>query len=1434
MKPPIEKLVGTTLGKCKVLAFCGQGQVGAVFHGHHQALEREVAIKLIFSEESREYFLHHSRQIVALEHENIVSIYDISFDEKWQIHYLVEQWIDGQTLERILRQQASFPLIEALTITGNIARILAYAHRHGVCHGNLTPANVFCCELQVKLKDFGLVPVQTVAATTTIGPLDYLAPEQLRGELPGPASDIYMLGLLFYRLITGEMPAPENRTTTGKFPLHVPDEIAECIVKMLAEDPEQRFSDAGQFLLHLEKLEALFNKKVCPRCGKRNNPQQVFHCDRCHTQNLCFSHLVPSQHSCDRCANSDRLDLAHRFTRRLPQATSSPWLQLLPTLRDIANNNKQGVLVLSTADQETGIVVLADHIEITMKMPWEQARARYAHEAASQEELFRQVAHASIVRFFEAKDIKVDFWQEETAENIVPEHQTRFGLGLAPGGFLIAFSQILRLYLDVASSGGLALGSADDHAGLMFHPGGVIVAHIDPKQQLLCQAFDAEAPAMAFLLPLFSIQCRTLQHRSWLEMPIQDLFCFPSPAKRLLQMLSSAKSWNTIGSFIPEPQVLLPASNDWHKPFGGIPLGQLNATLVHNLVQYFVVTSFAEFTGLTPWESLLILAAVARERVIETVQVLIAAIEDYGRQMGNRAVGNILDQARQLAPEHPQLLQLSANIFEASQQPKAAASSLLQLGEIHRKMQDFGLALSVYEKAVQLAPEQIEAGLALLELYQRLERREKLQRIGLQLFNQLGQEPHPPEVMEKVCNYLLQVDSSLAACRQELIKIYLARNDKTAAIREYEALVRLYERAKSKKAMAIAMAHILKLGGRKQPWETQLQRLGYSNWKQLLQDANEPSTQLRLMLVRATIALSLIVVIIIAAREYYGWRRIESLAAQVAKSNSPLQLIEPGENIARRIYCSGINSRARDVLNAIARRERQLRQQKQKTVLAELANAVGRLLQSYERLQEWQKAAKLCKMALKQFQDPARRQSLELKLQRYRKELQEQRRIAQRNAQRLLARAKSLEEQEKYPEAIRLYHRIRTDPYLRDTAVASTIMLPLLIETRPARGECFVDGKSIGKTPLVLYYRPDQFPQTLRVQAKGFSEIRRQTKTVSGAREYLWKLTIFLEYTPLVTFTAAGVINGPLTIESGRLYFTTTNGYAYAVASDNQVVWRFHASAQEHFSGGILVDKSKAYWGSRSGQVYAVDRNSGKLRWQYPLDSPVPGTPCSCGDDLAIVCENARLFLLTSTGRLRQQQAFSGQCNGSVVAYKNLALYFATTDGTAYGWLKSIGKSWQQSLGGPWRGGPLLAKRRLYLQAQHGLHCFNLRGQKHWSAPIAATVAQNALAVKGEHCFVGTTDGLIYCFDAANGKRLWRYDIGGVVTPAILAISGNVFVSNHNGEALILAQENGRPQWKWNCRRPSLCRPAIHGDMLFLGGQKQIAVYWLQSIWQQH
>ena len=108
---------------------------------------------------------------------------------------------------------------------------------------------------------------------------------------------------------------------------------------------------------------------------------------------------------------------------------------------------------------------------------------------------------------------------------------------------------------------------------------------------------------------------------------------------------------------------------------------------------------------------------------------------------------------------------------------------------------------------------------------------------------------------------------------------------------------------------------------------------------------------------------------------------------------------------------------------------------------------------------------------------------------------------------------------------------------------------------------------------------------------------------------------------------------------------------------------------------------------------------------------------------------------------------------------------FRYGDGTVYGWLKSAGKSWQYSLGAPWRGGPLVAKRKIYLLSDHGLHCLGLNGKKLWSAAIAATVVQNALAVNAGHCFVGTADGLVYCFDAVTGHRVWRYDVGGVVTP---------------------------------------------------------------------
>lgn len=209
-------LVGRTLGSYEVLSPLGAGGMGEVYLAHDARLRRNVAIKLLskkhgFDPERVRRFEREARAASALNHPNIVTLYDIGIAEDG--HFIVMEFVEGQTLRRMFAQgplPASVPVVG-----GQIAKALAVAHAAGIVHRDVKPENIMLrTDGYVKVLDFGLArlihhaELDTISLSGThpgqvLGTARYMSPEQARGENPGAPSDVFSLGLVFYEMATG-------------------------------------------------------------------------------------------------------------------------------------------------------------------------------------------------------------------------------------------------------------------------------------------------------------------------------------------------------------------------------------------------------------------------------------------------------------------------------------------------------------------------------------------------------------------------------------------------------------------------------------------------------------------------------------------------------------------------------------------------------------------------------------------------------------------------------------------------------------------------------------------------------------------------------------------------------------------------------------------------------------------------------------------------------------------------------------------------------------------------------------------------------------------------------------------------------------------------------------------------------------------------------
>ncbi|MEV6344973.1 protein kinase [Actinoplanes sp. NPDC051851] len=247
-------------GRYRLEKELGRGGMAVVWRATDEVLNRQVAVKVLAGrytrdERFRERILHEARASATLSHPNIAQIYDFgeSGDDGTPVPYVVMELINGPTLQQRIAR-GPLPPRTVFRICGEVALALAAAHEDGLVHRDIKLANVMVTPSGAKVVDFGIAAVAGPAAPDEglLGTPAYLAPERLTGGAVEPASDVYALGVLLYRLLAGESPWTVE-TTTQMLTAHVyvepaplpdlpgvPPAIADLVERCLAKDPADR------------------------------------------------------------------------------------------------------------------------------------------------------------------------------------------------------------------------------------------------------------------------------------------------------------------------------------------------------------------------------------------------------------------------------------------------------------------------------------------------------------------------------------------------------------------------------------------------------------------------------------------------------------------------------------------------------------------------------------------------------------------------------------------------------------------------------------------------------------------------------------------------------------------------------------------------------------------------------------------------------------------------------------------------------------------------------------------------------------------------------------------------------------------------------------------------------------------------------------------
>ncbi len=261
--PPTLAELAKRFPQLEILTHVGRGGMGLVYQARQPKLDRMVALKILVPEKSADprfadRFLREAQALARLAHPNIVTVHD--FGEVGGLYYLLMEYVDGSTLRELMRR-GPVPATTALAIIPKICEALQFAHSQGVVHRDIKPENVFLDRQgRVKIGDFGIAKLldrgssgPALTQNQAIGTPHYMAPEQV--EVPGKVdhrADIYSLGVVFYEMLTGELPLGKFPLPSSRAPMDA--RLDEVVLRSLEKAPERRYQNASEVKTDVETI----------------------------------------------------------------------------------------------------------------------------------------------------------------------------------------------------------------------------------------------------------------------------------------------------------------------------------------------------------------------------------------------------------------------------------------------------------------------------------------------------------------------------------------------------------------------------------------------------------------------------------------------------------------------------------------------------------------------------------------------------------------------------------------------------------------------------------------------------------------------------------------------------------------------------------------------------------------------------------------------------------------------------------------------------------------------------------------------------------------------------------------------------------------------------------------------------------------------------
>ncbi len=272
-----EELKYQRIGKYEVVRKLGEGATSEVYLCHDPFSERDVAVKVVFTEVFKDpergklykkLFVTEASLAGKLSHPHICQIFDAVADQ--DLHYIVMEYVDGGTLEKFCHPEGLLPVQKVVEIVFKCTRALEFAHKMGITHRDMKPANIlYTGDTDVKVTDFGAALIASGETTqiSAIGSPAYMSPQQVKEHPLDHRTDIYSVGVVMYHLLTGRLPFQASNNFSliyqitnveppppSSFRPEVPAAVDEIVRRAMAKDLEQRYANWEDFSLDLAEV----------------------------------------------------------------------------------------------------------------------------------------------------------------------------------------------------------------------------------------------------------------------------------------------------------------------------------------------------------------------------------------------------------------------------------------------------------------------------------------------------------------------------------------------------------------------------------------------------------------------------------------------------------------------------------------------------------------------------------------------------------------------------------------------------------------------------------------------------------------------------------------------------------------------------------------------------------------------------------------------------------------------------------------------------------------------------------------------------------------------------------------------------------------------------------------------------------------------------